>query len=192
MIDASGAMWKWVLLVALVLQGFRAIAADEPRFKLSEDGAAVIDTQSRLAWSRCAEGAAWRSGACRGEALAVSYNEAASRAKSRANEEGVAWRLPTVHELKSLAERMHGMGARSSVLFPAAPDGWYWTSSVRVETGRVNQYDYTNAQRGLTEKNVNRVGYLHGWVVDVDAARARSDMPRREKVSVRLVRRLPN
>jgi hypothetical protein len=61
---------------------------------------------------------------------------------------------------------------------------------VRVETGRVNQYDYSNAQRGLTEKNVNRVGYLHAWVVDMDSVRARSDMPRREKVSVRLVRRL--
>ncbi len=183
-------MWKCILLLASGLVGIGAAAAEGPRFKVSEDGEAVIDAQTKLVWSRCAMGMTWRRGTCGGDSLAVTYNEATTMAKTRAAQEGLPWRLPTVQELKSLAERMHGTDVKSSTLFPEAPQGWYWTSSVRVETGRVNQYDYSNVQRGLTDKNVNRVAYLHAWVVDVDAVRARSDMPRREKMSVRLVRRL--
>ena len=183
-------MRKCLWVATLSLLGFGVSAAEGPRFTLSEDGAAVIDVQTKLAWSRCVQGMTWHRGTCSGDALAVTYNEATTMAKFRATQEGMPWRLPTMQELKFLAERLHGTNAGSATLFPAAPEGWYWTSSVRVETGRVNQYDYSNAQRGLTEKNVNRIGYLHAWVVDMDSVRARSDMPRREKVSVRLVRRL--
>jgi hypothetical protein len=167
-----------------------AQAAGESRFRIAEDGAVVIDTQARLVWSRCAEGMTWQRGTCTGDPSLYTYNQAAARARARATQDGAAWRLPTMTELKALAERLRAERPGASTLFPQAPDGWYWTSSVRVDTGRVNQYDYANAQRGLTENNVNRIGYLHGWVVDVEVVRTRNDMPRRESAAARLVRRL--
>lgn len=180
-----------ILLVStLGLNPVFATAAGGSRFSIADDGASIIDVQARLVWSRCAAGMRWRSGTCSGEPASASYQEASGLAKSQASHDGVPWRLPTMTELKTFAERLRGTGAQAAVLFPEAPGGWYWTSSVRVETGRVNQYDYANAQRGLTDKNVNRVGYLHGWVVDVAAVEARSDMLRRNKAAVRFVRKL--
>lgn len=176
-------------IVVLLASGAPGRAAEVPGFVLSDDGAAVIDLRSGLAWSRCVEGMTWRAGACRGEAVLASYGEAAALAKKRAARDGLAWRVPTMNELKTLSERLPGAGRAAGDLFPQPPGGWYWTSSVRVETARVNPYDYANVQRGLTEQNVNRIAYLHGWVVDAETGRARSDMPRRTPLPVRLVRR---
>lgn len=181
---------KRILISAIGLFPATVMGADPPRFVISEDGTAIIDRHAKLAWARCAAGMTWRGGTCSGDTESVAYQEASSLAKSQASRDGVPWRLPTLTELRTLAERLRSMEAQADMLFPQAPAGWYWTSSVRVETGRVNQYDYANAQRGLTDGNVNRVGYLHGWVVDIDAVRVRSEMPRRNKAAVRFVRTL--
>lgn len=184
------ALPRILLFSVLVPHLVAAAVAGEPHFGVTDDGASIIDRQSRLVWSRCAAGMRWRSGTCGGDPVAADFHEASSLAKLRSAQDEVAWRLPTMPELRMLAERLRSAGPQAGALFPEAPKGWYWTSSVRVETGRVNQYDYANAQRGLTEKNVNRIGYLHGWVVDVDSVQTRSDMLRRNKAAVRFVRRL--
>ena len=73
---------------------------------------------------------------------------------------------------------------------PAAPAGWYWSSTVRIDSEAVNPYAYRNVQKGATETHADRLVPQVGWAVDARTGEARSDMPRRERLPLRLVRSL--
>jgi len=170
------------------MAGAPVMAADDSLLRISKDGGSVEDMQSTLVWSRCAEGMTWNGATCAGVAEFATYAEAAALAAARRKAEGVHWRVPSVGEMKQLSKRIAGARAAERKPFPAAPQGLYWTASVRVDTGAVNQYDYRNIQRGVSEQNVNRIAYLHAWAVDLDAGEASANTPRRSKLPVRLVR----
>lgn len=182
--------YRILMAFAIVITNAAAVAADSPALRISKDGSAVEDIQAKLVWARCAEGMTWNGATCSGMAEFVTYAEAMALAAARSKAEGVRWRVPGVAEMKQLSKRVAGARMSSHKAFPAAPQGWYWTASARVDTGAVNQYDYRNIQRGINEKNVNRVAYLHAWSVDIDTGEARGDASRRSKLPVRLVRQL--
>jgi hypothetical protein len=183
-------MQRWMagFIAVGALASVPAAAADAPRLFISKDGTEVLDTQARLAWSRCPEGMAWDGSTCTGIADFATYQEATVLAAARGKAEGVHWRVPSITELRQLSKNVARVRGVVRNTFPDAPEGWYWSASVRVEAATVNQYNYGNIQRGITEQTVNRIAYLHAWVVDIDTGESRGDVPRRSRLPVRLVR----
>jgi len=161
--------------------------AEAPSLVVSKDGSFVFDMQSRLAWARCVEGMQWSGQACVGEPRQVSFAEAQALASARAKADDACWRVPSVKELQHLVGKGEASAQGAKALFPSAPPDWYWTASASVDNRAVNQYDYKNIQRGVTEQNANRLAFLHGWVVNVQSGEVRGDVARSTKLPVRLV-----
>lgn len=165
-------------------------AAEPPAgLSLSNDGQEVLDTAAGHAWARCVEGMRWDGRACQGEAALVTLAEALAMARARSETSGKGWRVPRVPELKGFGERL-AHAPQPARLAPGAPAGWYWTSTVRIDSEAVNPYAYRNVQRGATETRTDRLVPQVGWAVDPRSGDARGDMPRREKLPLRLVRSL--
>jgi len=171
------------------LAGKQAQPAD---LVVSKDGASVSDLRSKLTWSRCAEGMQWNGQTCAGEPQLVSHAEALSLARARAKAEGLPWRVPRVKELQHLVSKAAHAGQGKAVVLPAAPPDWHWAVAVNIDVSPVNQYDYSNIERGVTAQNANRMAFLHGWAVNVQSGVARGDVPKRTKLPVRLVRQAEN
>jgi hypothetical protein len=183
-----GCIWIGIALAFAVGPVRAADSTASPRFIISEDGASVIDRHSKLVWSRCVEGMQWNGRICSGEPKALNHGEATMLAKARKDAESVNWRLPRVPELQQLVNKKAGLVGLDPVLFPAAPRDWHWSATVVVDTTPVNQYSYGNVMQGLTNDNVNRLAFLHGWAVNLESGAARGDVTKRTKLHVRLVR----
>ena len=162
--------------------------AESSNLVVSKNGTHVSDLRSKLAWSRCVEGMRWDGKTCTGEPILASHAEALSLARVRAEAEGLRWRVPRVKELQRLVNTVARSAEGEEALFPAAPPGWHWTVSANIDTRPINQYDYKNIQRGVTEQGTNRMAFLHGWAVNMGSAETRGDVPKRTKLAVRLVR----
>lgn len=153
------------------------------------EGAELLDTASGQAWSRCVEGMRWDGRSCQGQPALFTHAEALAMARSRSQADGRSWRVPRVQELKHFGDRL-AHAAASATLAPSAPAGWYWTSTVRIESESVNPYAYRNVQRGVTETQSSRLVVQVGWAVDPRSGEVRGDMPKRERLPLRLVRSL--
>ena len=151
----------------------------------SADGTYVIDPRSKLAWPRCVEGMAWNGQTCTGQPRLMTYGEAAALATARFKAEGVAWRLPRLTELRRWAGN-----DQARALFPGDPADWTWTSTSRVDTTQSSAYNYDNIARGSTGTQ-DRLGVMQGWAVQMGDGEARSDVARKTKLVVRLVRPQP-
>ena len=159
------------------------------RLVVSKDGTYVSDLRSNVAWSRCLEGMHWSGKTCTGLAKLASHAEAISLAKARSKEDGLRWRVPRVRELQRLvSQAAQPRPGDAAVISLESPDSWHWASSASIDTSPVNQYDYKNIQRGVTEQNASRMAFLHGWAVNVKTGAARGDLPKSTKLPVRLVR----
>lgn len=179
-----------LLLIGLALGGQASAQAPAPvEAGVVADGADVIDTRSRLAWSRCVEGMSWNGKTCAGQPLLMTHGEATARATQRAKAEGLPWRLPRVTELRRWAGRSGRMSAPGAALFPAAPVDWYWTLTASIDTKPVNPYAYDNIQHGRTSSL--GLGVQQGWAVNMATGEAEGDVSRRSRLVVRLVRALP-
>lgn len=174
--------------LAAVLLTLPALAA-EPGLVASADGQELLDAAAGHAWPRCAEGMRWDGRGCTGEPTLFTHAQALAQARSRSQAEGQAWRVPRVPELKHFGGRL-AHAPRPDALTPSAPQGWYWTSTARIDSETVNPYAYRNVQRGVTETQTNRLVVQHGWAVDPRSGEARGDMPKRERLPLRLVRSL--
>lgn len=153
----------------------------------SADGTEVVSSTG-IVWARCVEGMRWTGRTCAGTPRWLSHSEAVAVVASRRQLDGAAWRLPRVRELETLfhrADRTQGIDDR---LFPAAPLGWHWTSTARLDMSSVNQYNYGNIRRGVTSENVNRISYLHGWAVNAQTGEANANHLKKSRLLVRLVR----
>jgi hypothetical protein len=170
------------LLLSCGLAGAQALVP-------SADGQELLDAAGHRAWSRCAEGMRWDGRGCQGRPALFTHAEALAMARSRSEAEGRAWRLPLVPELKHFGERL-AHEPQAATLAPAAPQGWYWTGTVRIDSEAVNPFAYRNVQRGATETHVDRLVVQSGWALDPRSGETRGDMPRRERLPVRLVRSL--
>ena len=182
-----------VLGTFLLSLGAAACAADagasEASIMASEEGRELLDHASGHAWSRCVEGMHWDGRTCQGKPTLLTHREALAAARARSEADGVAWRVPRVPEFKHFAERL-ARAQRPAALAPAAPTGWYWTSSARIDSTTVNPYSYRNVQRGATESQADRLVPQSGWVVDPATGEARGDVAHRERLPLRLVRTL--
>lgn len=177
-----------VLLLTAAPLGAQAAEAP-PGLTPSADGQELLDTAAGHAWARCVEGMRWDGRGCQGEPALFTLAEALAMARARSETSGRGWRVPRVQELKQFSDRL-AHATHAATLAPAAPAGWYWSSTVRIDSEAVNPYAYRNVQKGATETHADRLVPQVGWAVDARTGEARSDMPRRERLPLRLVRSL--
>jgi Protein of unknown function (DUF1566) len=107
------------LLASLLLPV--ALGALAAPFTVSADGQEVTDTKTGLIWRRCAAGMTASGGTCTGTASAFTHEAALTHASTQATVTGVAWRLPNVKELSSIADKSRSNPAIDTVAFPATP-----------------------------------------------------------------------
>lgn len=177
-------------LLALVMHTTSAADQSAPpaALQLMDNGASILDRQSHQVWSRCLEGTRWDGQTCVGSPSMATHAQALSLARARSRQEGQRWRLPRVKELQALSRKAAHAAAQPASILPPAPGDWLWTDSATIDTRPVNQYDYKNIERGINAQNANSLAFLHGWSVNQQTADARSDMPKRTRLPVRLVR----
>lgn len=158
-------------------------------WRVSDDGAYVIDVRAQLAWPRCVEGMQWNGTTCTGKPLLLDRAEATTLAAARWQAEGVAWRLPRAAELQRLVGKAaHNAPGADARLFPAAPDLWYWSSTANVSGVRNNQYNYNTIRQSREGDSAGQMALLNGWAVNMATGEARGDVARASKLPVRLVR----
>lgn len=158
-------------------------------WRVSDDGAYVIDVRAQLAWPRCVEGMQWNGTTCTGKPLLLDRAEATALATARWQAEGVAWRLPRAAELQRLVGKAaHNAAGADARLFPAAPDLWYWSSTANVSGVRGNQYNYSTIRQSREGDSAGQMALLNGWAVNMATGEARGDVARASKLPVRLVR----
>lgn len=179
---------RWITALALALAAPLVLGEDAARLVPSADGRELVDAGAGLAWSRCVAGMHWDGRHCTGEPALATHAEALALARTRSEAEGRPWRVPRAQELKRLPERL-GPAKNAAALMPDAPQGWYWSSTARIESESVNAYSYGNVQRGATERHVDRLAPQAGWAVDQPGGAVR-EMRKRERLPVRLVRPL--
>lgn len=100
-----------------------------PRYAVSADGLEVTDNQTKLIWRRCAEGMNWDGTTCAGIASTFTHEAALQQAAIQASSTGIAWRLPNVKELASIADKSFSNPAIDATAFPATPANWFWSVS---------------------------------------------------------------
>ncbi len=104
------------------------------RFIASVDGQEVTDSQTKLIWRRCAEGAVLIGDTYCTQASTFTNEEALQRAAAQANSTGKAWRLPNVKELYSLIPPRASQP--STIILPFFPDisstNWVWSATPNV------------------------------------------------------------
>ncbi|HJV71934.1 DUF1566 domain-containing protein [Ideonella sp.] len=160
----------------------------EPALVVSADGAYVLNSRARLAWSRCVEGMHWNGKTCTGQPLQVDHAGAVALAAARRRADGGDWRLPRVPELQRLVSKAQRPPGLDPVLFPAAPRNWHWSGTANVDVAPVNPYNYGNITEGRSNDTAGQLAVLLGWAVNLGSGQARGDVPRPTKLPVRLVR----
>lgn len=116
------------------------------RFQVREN--TVLDTRSRLMWTRCLLGATWNGTTCEGKASSYGWRQAQELAENSTYADFNDWRVPTLEELKSLADKETAVpmvkipninqtvfptpscqGATRTVLHHDGHSCWQWTST---------------------------------------------------------------
>ncbi|OGS97613.1 MAG: hypothetical protein A3K04_00130 [Gallionellales bacterium RBG_16_56_9] len=122
-------------ILATLLLGISTIVATQVAaapLVVSADGMEVTDSATGLIWRRCAEGMVFSLGACTGTASTFTHELALARARTEATATVVAWRLPSVKELTSIADKTLSNPAIDPVAFPVTPAGAFWSASPDV------------------------------------------------------------
>jgi hypothetical protein len=119
-------------LYFLCLLGIMPVAASAQPYTISTDGSEVTDQKTGLIWRRCSEGMSWNGTTCAGTASTYTHEAALQRAAAQASSTGVAWRLPNIKELTSIADKSRSNPAIDTTAFPATPANWFWSASPYV------------------------------------------------------------
>lgn len=115
------------------LLGIVSFAAIAQPYTISANGSEVTDQKTGLIWRRCSEGMNWDGTTCAGTATTFTHEAALTQAASQAVSTGVAWRLPNVKELTSIADKTRSFPAIDTTAFPATPFNLQcWSSSPLV------------------------------------------------------------
>lgn len=137
-------MNKWIALFALAVSpvlsagqncsnGALALSSPSERFEDNGDGT-VTDRQTMLMWMRCAAGQVWVDDGCVGAPDGKSLGEATAYA-DQVNTAGDYffndWRVPSLPELASIAERQCADPRIDLSVFPETPSAFFWSRSVR-------------------------------------------------------------
>jgi hypothetical protein len=89
--------------------------------------AIVEDTSTGLVWQGCSYGTSGES--CTGTAVRMSWQEVLGVCEASTWAGHDDWRLPNVKELFSIASTRDANPSIDSVVFPATPTYWYWSST---------------------------------------------------------------
>lgn len=138
-------------LCFLCLPGLMPIEASAQPFVVSADGSEVTDQKTGLIWRRCSEGMSWNGASCAGTASAFTHEAALQYAASQASSAGIAWRLPNIKELVSIADKSYNNPAIDQTAFPATPTNYFWSASPKPYAGLSSYAWYVNFYNG----NVN-------------------------------------
>lgn len=180
-----------VLLTAVLVGPTQAAGNTTPpspaEWSLTPDGGHLLQRSTRLVWPRCVEGQRWSGKHCVGEPQWLNHTEAQALARSRAQTDGLAWRLPHLKELQQLARLSTQKPAIGKTSLPDASQGWSWSATAAINMHSVNAYSYDNIVKGLNGQNANQLKFLHGWVVNTGTGEARNDVLKRTPMMVRLV-----
>ncbi len=109
------------------LLGILPVTAIASHYSISADGREVTDQRTGLIWRRCAEGMVFSGGTCTGTASKFTHEEALQQAATQASNTGIAWRLPNIKELLSIADKKSSSIRRKA--FPATPVGLFWSAT---------------------------------------------------------------
>jgi hypothetical protein len=116
--------------------------ASTDRFDINNDGT-VTEIETGLTWMRCAVGQQWDGATCKGQAQAMSWQEA-NNYVAELNQIGSTahkdWRLPNLNELATISELRCGPPRINRVVFPNAGENVFWTKNI---TPGNSQYAYT-------------------------------------------------
>ncbi|MDR7121203.1 DUF1566 domain-containing protein [Rheinheimera soli] len=102
-------------------------------FQLNTDGT-VLDTTTKLMWSRCLVGQSWDSSSrsCTGTAQQLDWSEALLDAQRSTLAGYGTWRLPNAKEVLTLIERSCVDPAINLTAFPASNSENIWTSTTMI------------------------------------------------------------
>ena len=120
---------QFATLCFTCLLGIMPVAASAQPYTISTDGSEVTDQKTGLIWLRCAEGMVLNSHTCTGAASTFTHETAEQRAADHASNTGIAWRLPNIKELASIADKNRINPAIDSTAFPATPASKFWSAS---------------------------------------------------------------
>lgn len=85
------------------------------------EGDQVLDRWTGLVWERCVEGQVWTGATCQGSGSPYTWSSALERARAKALETGVAWRVPSIKEALSIIEPDFKNPALDPKAFPNSP-----------------------------------------------------------------------
>ncbi|MEQ1838161.1 MAG: DUF1566 domain-containing protein [Candidatus Nitrotoga sp.] len=114
-------------LYFICLLAILPVAASAKPYTVSADGSEVTDQETGLIWRRCAEGMVFSGGTCTGTAGKFTHEAALQQAATQASSTGIAWRLPSIKELSSIADKKSSPTRRAA--FPATPVGLFWSAT---------------------------------------------------------------
>lgn len=123
------------------------VTASSPtsRFVAEGDGT-TVDQLTQLMWMRCPLGQTWSGRDCQGEAQRVRWQDGLAEAE-RINRTGSHfyndWRVPSLRELATVAERQCTRPRINLQVFPGTPSAGFWTSTGRAQDpGQVYALDF--------------------------------------------------
>jgi hypothetical protein len=138
------------------LLGLAPVIATAQPYVISADGSEVTDLHTGLIWRRCSEGMSWSGTTCTGIATVFTHEAALQQAASQTSISGIAWRLPNVKELNSIADKTLINPAINPSAFPATPIANFWSSSPNVVNNGLAQVIYSgNGTVGTNTRSAN-------------------------------------
>lgn len=180
---------KWHSLLACVWFLFQAnvssaqqvcpanLVASAPatRYIVLSNTGEVRDNTTGLVWQRCSLGQVWSGTTCTGTPSTYDFNQALIAANGAGTSGGYPWRLPNIHEIKSLAEWACHSPSLNVTLFPITAASYppattlmHWTST--------------------SEQTVALTNSNKAWGFNFNPTPSNSLMPKSTSLVVRLVR----
>lgn len=117
----------------LMVRGLASVdmKLDRPDSDYFAAGGVVTHSPAGLMWKRCSEGQSWDGSTCVGLEAVYTWDQAMALRQSFAGYDD--WRLPTVEEQLTLVSYDRNQRPINSVIFPATPRTWSWTSTERSD-----------------------------------------------------------
>ncbi len=154
----GSALWLICYLIALPSA---ALANCTGASHFSLRGGEAFDSRTGLTWKRCSEGRTWQTGACVGDLMFFSLDQARARGAD-------GWRMPTIAELASLLDRNCQDPPSDTRAFPDIEateegDGTYWSSSAMGMLNLTYTVDFIN---GIVDGHSSGISYAVRLVRD--------------------------
>lgn len=110
-------------------------------------GGRLLDREADLEWFRCSVGQTYREGQCKNEPYVLQWTEAKLMVEEVSEKSGIPWRLPTIAEMLTLAEKQCRRPSLNPTAFPGVLIENYWASDESPYRGyRCGVYTFNAAK----------------------------------------------